>query len=86
MNIYVKGMLLGLVTDCGRTILAIFGIVKLDSDRRSGGKNDAKQLSGKTPRNCQPKVPRGTRSLPTVTEWNSHFCWGWGAGGDKSEF
>ena len=65
-----KGMLLVLVKDCSRTILAIFGIVKLDSDRRSGGKNDAKQLSEKTPRNCQPKVPRGTRSLPTVTELN----------------
>ena len=53
-----KGMLLVYVKDCSRTILAIFGIVKLDGDRRSDGKNDAKQLSEKTPRNCQPKYRR----------------------------
>ena len=40
-------------------------------------------LNSKTPRNCQPKVPRGIRSLPTVTELNSHF-WGWGGWGEDT--
>ena len=80
-----KGMLLVLVKDCRRTILAIFGIVKLDSDRRSGGRTMLNSFLKRRHATVNQKY----RAVHAVyQQLISHFCWGGGGGddGDKWEF